>query len=272
MPGSSQRGLRIVGVLAPGFKLFFPPGAMTPDAAPDFWVANNIGYDTAHRNLLTVGAIGRLRGGITLRQAQDRLHALGPELRKRSFDPAAARREGELAVRAALGGSWWRLASQMLAEALLLSGLGTVLGVVFAWLGIHVLAGIAPATLPRIESTAIDWHVLAFAAAAGLAAVAVFGVIPAAGAARPDVNQVLRGGRTPGLGPGHLLRSTVVVAEVALSFVLLIGSGLMFRSFLELRRVDPGYDPRGLLTFFVTRDWQLTRQQGDRKSTRLNSS
>ena len=307
MPGSSQRGLRIVGVLAPGFKLFFPPGAMTPDAAPDFWVANNIGYDTAHRNLLTVGAIGRLRGGITLRQAQDRLDALGPELRKSSFDPAAALRlepmrrylvkevrpailslmgavifllliacanvanlllvrawlrERELAVRAALGGSWWRLASQMLAEALLLSGLGTVLGVVFAWLGIHVLAGIAPATLPRIESTAIDWHVLAFAAAAGLAAVAVFGVIPAAGAARPDVNQVLRGGRTPGLGPGHLLRSTVVVAEVALSFVLLIGSGLMFRSFLELRRVDPGYDPHGLLTFFVTRDWQLTRQQG----------
>ena len=307
MPGSSQRGLRIVGVLAPGFKLFFPPGAMTPDAAPDFWVANNIGYDTAHRNLLTVGAIGRLRGGITLRQAQDRLDALGPELRKSSFDPAAALRlepmrrylvkevrpailslmgavifllliacanvanlllvrawlrERELAVRAALGGSWWRLASQMLAEALLLSGLGTVLGVVFAWLGIHVLAGIAPATLPRIESTAIDWHVLAFAAAAGLAAVAVFGVMPAVRAARPDVNQVLRGGRTPGLGPGHLLRSTVVVAEVALSFVLLIGSGLMFRSFLELRRVDPGYDPHGLLTFFVTRDWQLTRQQG----------
>ena len=307
MPGSSQRGLRIVGVLAPGFKLFFPPGAMTPDAAPDFWVANNIGYDTAHRNLLTVGAIGRLKAGITPRQAQDRLDALAPELRKSSFDPAAALRvepmrrylvaevrpailslmgavifllliacanvanlllvrawlrERELAVRAALGGSWWRLASQMLAEALLLSGLGTVLGVVFAWLGIHVLAGIAPATLPRIESTAIDWHVLAFAAAAGLAAVAVFGVIPAAGAARPDVNQVLRGGRTPGLGPGHLLRSTVVVAEVALSFVLLIGSGLMFRSFLELRRVDPGYDPRGLLTFFVTRDWQLTRQQG----------
>ena len=307
MPGSSQRGLRIVGVLAPGFKLFFPPGAMTPDAAPDFWVANNIGYDTAHRNLLTVGAIGRLRGGITLRQAQDRLDALGPELRKSSFDPAAALRlepmrrylvkevrpailslmgavifllliacanvanlllvrawlrERELAVRAALGGSWWRLASQMLAEALLLSGLGTVLGVVFAWLGIHVLAGIAPATLPRIESTAIDWHVLAFAAAAGLAAVAVFGVMPAVRAARPDVNRVLRGGRTTGLGAGHLLRNTAVIAEVARSFVLLIGSGLMFRSFLELRRVDPGYDPRGLLTFFVTRDWQLTRQQG----------
>ena len=72
----------------------------------------------------------------------------------------ASLRERELAVRAALGGSWWRLVSQMLAEALLLSGLGTLLGVAFAWLGIHGLVGIAPANLPRIESTAIDWRVL----------------------------------------------------------------------------------------------------------------
>jgi putative ABC transport system permease protein len=122
--------------------------------------------------------------------------------------------------------------------------------------------GVAPATLPRIESTAIDWRVLTFAATAGLAATAIFGVLPAMRAARPDVNQVLRGGRTLGWGAGHLLRDTVVVAEVALSFVLLIGSGLMFRSFLELRRVDPGYRPHGILTFFATRDWQLTRQQG----------
>jgi putative ABC transport system permease protein len=306
MSGSGQRGPRIVGVVAPGFKLFFPPGART-DAAPDFWVANNIGYDTAHRNLLTVGAIGRLKSGVTLRRAQERLDALAPELRKNSFDPAAALRlepmrqylvedvrpailalmgavifllliacanvanlllvrasfrERELAVRAALGGSWWRLVSQMLAEALLLSGLGTLLGVVFAWIGIHVLVGVAPATLPRIESTAIDWRVLTFAATAGLAAVAFFGAMPAMRAAKPDVNLVLRGGRAAGLRAGHLLRDAVVVAEVALSFVLLIGSGLMFRSFLELRRVDPGYDPHGLLTFFVTRDWELTRQQG----------
>ena len=306
MSGSGQRGPRIVGVVAPGFKLFFPPGART-DAAPDFWVANNIGYDTAHRNLLTVGAIGRLKSGVTLRRAQERLDALAPELRKNSFDPAAALRlepmrqylvedvrpailalmgavifllliacanvanlllvrasfrERELAVRAALGGSWWRLVSQMLAEALLLSGLGTLLGVVFAWIGIHVLVGVAPATLPRIESTAIDWRVLTFAATAGLAAVAFFGAMPAMRAAKPDVNLVLRGGRAAGLRAGHLLRDAVVVAEVALSFVLLVGSGLMFRSFLELRRVDPGYDPHGLLTFFVTRDWELTRQQG----------
>ena len=305
MAGAGQRP-RIVGVLAPGFKLYFPPGART-DAAPDFWVANNIGYDVAHRNLLTVGAIGRLKDGVTLRQAQERLDALAPELRKNSFDPAASLRlepmrqylvegvrpavlslmgavmfllliacanianlllvraslrERELAVRAALGGSMWRLVSQMLAEAALLSGLGTLLGVLFAWAAIHLLVGIAPSTLPRIESTAIDWRVLAFAAGAGLAAAAVFGVMPAIRAARPDVHRLLRGGAAAGLRAGHLLRDAVVVAEVALSFVLLTGSGLMLRSFLELRRVDPGYRPDALLTFFVTRDWELSRQQG----------
>jgi len=88
----------------------------------------------------------------------------------------------------------------------------------------------------------------------GLAATAVFGPVPAMRAATPDLSHVLRGGRTAGFGAGHLLRDTVVVAGAALSFVLLIGSGLMFRSFLELRRVDPGYRPHGILTFFATRD------------------
>ena len=307
MPGSGgPGGPRIVGVLTPGFKLYFPPGSGA-DPVPDFWVANNIGYDAAHRNLLTVGAVGRLKSGVTLTRAQAQLDALAPEVRKNSFDPAAALRlepmrqflvqevrpailalmgavvfllliacanvanlllvraslrERELAVRAALGGSWRRLVSQMLAESLLLAALGTLLGVLFAWLGIHLLLGFAPATLPRIASTAIDWRVLGFAAAGGLASVALFGVLPAMRAARPDVNQVLHGGRTAGLAVGRRLRNIVVVAEVALSFVLLIGSGLMLRSFVELRRVNPGYDPRGLLTFFATREWSLTRQQG----------
>src|SRR2546428_7813070 len=93
--------------------------------------------------------------------------------------------------------------------------------------------------------------------------------MPALRAARPDVLQILRGGgRTAGRGAGRLLRNSVVIAEVALSFVLLVGSGLMFRSFLELQRIDPGYDPRGVLTFFLTRDWPLTRQQGRQASLR----
>src|SRR3977135_635216 len=86
----------------------------------------------------------------------------------------ASLRERELAVRAALGGSWWRLVQPMLAEALLLSGLGTLLVVSFAWCCIPGWVGLVPANLPRIESTSIDWRVLTFASMAGLAAAAVF--------------------------------------------------------------------------------------------------
>ena len=158
----------------------------------------------------------------------------------------------ELAIRTALGGSWWRLARQILAEAVLLSGMGTLLGVGLAWSGIHELLVIAPANLPRLESIAIDARVLALTAFAGLAAAVIFGMPAALQASRPDIMRVLRAsGRTTALGGGRLLRNAVVIAEVALCFVLLIGSGLMFRSFLALQRIDPGYDPHGILTFLL---------------------
>jgi predicted permease len=114
------------------------------------------------------------------------------------------------------------------------------------------LVVIAPANLPRLDTIRIDSAVLAFTAVAGLLAAAIFGMASAWRAARPDVMNVLRGSsRNEGLASGGLLRKLVVVAEVALSFVLLAGSGLMFRSFLQLQRIDPGFDPRGLLTFQI---------------------
>ena len=159
-------------------------------------------------------------------------------------------RERELAVRTALGGSRWRLMRQMLAEALLLAGGGAILGLGLAWLGIHELLVIAPENLPRLESIRVDPQVAAFTALAAFAAAALFGFLPALRASRPDVMQILRSsGRTSGLGGGRILRASVVVAEVALSFVLLIGSGLMFRSFLALQGIDPGYVTSNLLTF-----------------------
>jgi putative ABC transport system permease protein len=98
----------------------------------------------------------------------------------------------------------------------------------------------------------IDPLVLSFATLAAIVAAALFGTVPALRASRPDLADVLRSsGRTPGLSGGNLLRSAVVVAEVALSFVLLIGGGLMVRSFIELSRIHPGYDPKGVLTFQV---------------------
>ena len=161
-------------------------------------------------------------------------------------------RERELSVRTALGASRWRLMRQMLAESVVIAGCGTLVGLGLARVGIHQLIVMGPTNLPRLGSIAIDPVVLAFSVAAGLVAAAIFGVIPALRASRPDVMQVLRcSGRTASLGGGRVLRNAAVVIEVALSFVLLIGSGLMFRSFVALQHIDPGYDPRGVLTFLL---------------------
>lgn len=162
----------------------------------------------------------------------------------------ASLREREFAVRTALGGGWWRLVRQMLAEVLLLAAAGSAAGLGLAWLAIAKFPAVAPANLPRLDTIRIDPVVVGFAALAGLIAAAVFGLVPAIRASKPDIMHLIRGsGRTAALGGGRLLRNSVVVAEVALSFVLLIGSGLMFRSFLELQRIDPGYDSNNLLTF-----------------------
>jgi putative ABC transport system permease protein len=148
----------------------------------------------------------------------------------------ATMRQRELAVRAALGAGWRRLLRQMLVEALLLAGAGALLGLGLAWLGIRQLLAIAPANLPRLDTIGIDPVTLAYTGLAGLAAAVIFGLLPALQAAGPDVMNILRGSnRRGGLGRGRRLRNLVVVMEVALSFVLLIGSGLMFRSFLALQ-------------------------------------
>ena len=302
MLGAVGAGPRIVGILAPGFKLFLPARIGGPQPSPDVWIANDRGYDEPNRGELMLQAIGSLRRGVTPDRAQSQINRIaatwGPNRLQIRLEPwrqtlvaevrpallalmgavvfllliacgnvanllmvRASLRERELAVRAALGASAGRLTRQMLAEALLLSGLGTLVGVALAWLGIRELLDLAPANLPRLESTSIDWRVLAFAALAGMLESAIFGALPGWRAARPDVIQILHGaGRTAGLGAGRFLRNGVVIAEVALSLVLLIGSGLMFRSFLELRRVDPGYDPHGLLTFLSVGDAQGFQQ------------
>ncbi len=164
-------------------------------------------------------------------------------------------RERELAIRTALGARIGRLTRQMLTEAVLLSGLGTLLGVGLAWVAIRGLVRLAPSNLPRLGSTSIDWSVLLFSASCGILGTIVLGMLPSSCVARSDLMQILRSaGRSGHLATGRFVRSTVVIAEVALAFVLLIGSGLMFRSFVELLHVSPGYDPHGLLTFLTIGD------------------
>ncbi|HEX5890689.1 MAG TPA: ABC transporter permease [Pyrinomonadaceae bacterium] len=161
----------------------------------------------------------------------------------------ASSRERELAVRAALGAGWWQLIRQTLAESIVIAAVGTLIGIGLAYLGIRQLLLIAPENLPRLNAVGIDWQVLAFSVLAGLLCAALFGVIPALRTAKPNLMETLRAaGRSAALGAAGL-RNAVVVVEVALAFVLLIGSGLMFRTFLNIQRVNLGFEPRGLLTF-----------------------
>ena len=164
----------------------------------------------------------------------------------------AASRERELAVRSALGGTRWGLIRQMLTESMLVATLGALVGFGLAQAGIKLLLVLAPENLPRLESVSADPSVLVFTILAGIVSAAAFGIVPALRASRPDLADILRSaGRTGGLARGRRIRNAVVTAEVALSFVLLIGCGLMLRSFIALQHVDPGYDPKGLLTFFA---------------------
>jgi len=160
-------------------------------------------------------------------------------------------RERELAVRGALGATRARLIRQVLVEALLVAAGGTLLGIALASAGIRGLVGMMPPHVPRLDTIALDPAVLLFSIAAGLAAAAGFGIVPAWRASHPDLMLTLHGsGRTRGLGEGSL-RNGVAVAEVALSFVLLIGSGLMMRSFIALQHIKLGFDPHHVLTFQV---------------------
>jgi putative ABC transport system permease protein len=165
----------------------------------------------------------------------------------------ASMRHRELAVRSALGGTRGRLVQQMLAESLVIAVAGGLLGLAIAAAGIQFLLTMeSAATLPRSNAVAIDPLVFGFATAVALVAAMVFGILPALRASRPQLAQALRGGgRTANLEGGGRLRDAVVMVEVALSFVLLIGCGLMVRSFTKIVRSDPGFDPDGLLTFSI---------------------
>jgi putative ABC transport system permease protein len=289
----------IVGVLAPGFQLYFPPEDNV-DGKPDLWIANRLDYDAANRNNFGIVPVARLKEGSTIEQAQSAADVVATEARKdfpldatagyyitlepmrkhlvAEVKPAilalmgsvvfllliacanvanlllvrASLREHEFAIRAAMGANRSRLVLPLFTEACLLAVMGTALGLGLAWAGIRELRALAPENLPRLENVGIDSTVLIFTALAGLIAAVLFGLAPAWRASQPALMNVLRGtSRTSGLASGAFLRNGVVIAEVALSFVLLIGSGLMFRSFLDLQRIDPGFDSHRLLTFQV---------------------
>lgn len=162
----------------------------------------------------------------------------------------AESRQKELAVRSAMGAGYGTIATGFLAEALLLGVGGGVLGVLVAWVGVDMLVTRGPQDLPRLHEIAVDGTTLSFAAGLSLLAALLFGSLPLARFARGTMAALLRdGGRANTHGrERHRTRNGLVAAQLALALVLLVGSGLMSRSFQALRSVDVGVDPTDLLT------------------------
>ena len=165
---------------------------------------------------------------------------------------ASARRK-EIAVRAGLGANRWRIARQLLTESVMLSLIGGTLGVLVAWWGTKALVSLSPPALIDLKSVTVSLPVLAFTLGLSVLTGIVFGLVPALEATRFDLHGSLKeGGKNIGGGTGgHRLRSLFVVTQVALALVLLVGAGLLLKSFRRLQAVDTGFNANNLLAMRV---------------------
>ncbi len=164
----------------------------------------------------------------------------------------AANREKEIAIRAALGAGRWRVVRQLLTESLLLALLGGALGLLLA---VWLLAGLRwlnPGSIPRLQTIGIDNRALIFTFTAAALTGILFGLAPALRSSATSLSETLKEGGRSLAGGHHRLRNLLVIAEIALSLVLLIGAGLLIRSFIRVLQVEPGFETRNLLTLRLT--------------------
>ena len=160
----------------------------------------------------------------------------------------ALAREREMVLRASIGASRTRLARQTLTESLLLAAAGGALGLALAWGLLRLLVASSAGDIPRLDEVAIDGRLLAFTLAVSLATGVLFGLVPAWRASRPRLNEVLKSGGRAGSGLSQeRLRGALVVAEIGLALLVLVGAGLLLRSFRGLQRTDYGFRPAGVL-------------------------
>jgi predicted permease len=287
-----QSVFTITGVLPRGFR--FPEET-------DIWGPWWISAETASRSAHNYRAVGRLKPGVTLAQAQSEMDGIANRLEAtypasnaakgvavdRLLDQMvrsvrttlqlllgvvvvvlliacanvsnlllarATSRTRELGVRAAVGASRGRLVRQLVTESALLALLAGGAGVLLAGWGIRALVALAPPGIPRIDEVAVDWRVLGFVSLVSIAATFIFGLAPAWQASRVDLNEVLKLGARGSVSArgGGRVRAALVVFETAAAVVLLIGAGLLIRSFASLSRVDLGFRTERLLLMDTT--------------------
>jgi putative ABC transport system permease protein len=162
----------------------------------------------------------------------------------------AATRQKEIALRLALGASRGRLVRQLLTESVLLALIGGALGLLVASFGVEYLVRLAPQDIPRITQVGVNFQVVAFAFAISFLTAIIFGLAPALTASKPDLNEALKEGgqKSQGGARSKRLRSFLVVSEVAFAVVLMVGAGLLVRSFNKLQRINPGFNPENVFT------------------------
>jgi len=162
-------------------------------------------------------------------------------------------RQKEVALRTALGASRWRIVRQFLTEGVVIATLGGALALVLARWGIEAILAITPAgAIPRASEIHLDWHVLFFTAALSIATAFVFALAPALQASHSPLEEALKEASRSTTSSRRWLRNAVVMAEIALTLVLLVGAGLMIRSFFRLQHVNPGFSTESTLSFAVS--------------------
>ncbi len=293
----------VVGILPQSFRY-----VMMGDA--QIFIPLNLEKTSRGENFMSV--IGRVKPGVSLRQAQSEMDSIaralereypaddaeqgvlvipmlsrvGHRIREALLIMLAAvglvlliscanignlllaqgvRRRGEIAVRSALGASAGRLVRQCVTESVLLGLLGCALGLLLGHFGLQAFRVLSPGNVPRLEEVKINFRVLLFSLGISIVASVLFGLVPAARISRVNLADCLKEGSTRATSSAErgLLRQSLVVAEIALSLVLLAGAGLAVRSFINLLSADPGYDSRNLLTFYLSPQIRKAAQAED---------
>jgi putative ABC transport system permease protein len=300
----------ILGVMPPDYQLFVNNGSLT-GARPELWAPMLFGNEDRTRRGRYAMAVGRLRQGVTLEQAQSQMTALGDALEKQYPDfntgwginlvpfreqftgemrkplltllgavafvlliacanvanlllARAAARQKEMAIRLAIGASRGRIVRQLLIESTVLALLSGAAGLLLAMWGVDALVALGPKSLLPPGGARLNLVVLGFTMLVALATGVLFGLAPALEASRPNLNDALKeGGKTAASGGrAHRLRNLFVIVEVALALVLLVGSGLLIKSFARLQAVNPGFNAQNLLTVRVSLPYAKYHEEG----------